>query len=411
MPTAMTCQVPGCGHTEADWMADHLVEAHGLTVEAYLADHPGAPTVSQRLLDRLADEQTKRNVRRALPPDAQSLTVAIGPIEFPIHRGVPAEACLPEPEEYALPCHGELGRDILNALVGLKRNRSLYIWGLPGSGKDALFHYWSARTRTPAIIRQMVPGTDIESWFFSRGFNEQGTEWEEGDVLVALRDGYLTEDGTRIPYLLLVSDLDRADRAQAEHLRLITDSIQGRVGGPAGKTYRLLKGAQIVATANTAGSGDPRGRMVSSNPLDASILDRFERKYMFHWMDWKDEEPIVRAKFPLLVERAPAVFPAMGKVTEALRKAIQGNDLFAEFSHRGLCAILGHAEDMLICNRSNKVPDGFLKRAARAWLDGLPDPDTREAAVRIIDAHVKGGMVDEGSKGHIADDPLDPSFK
>ena len=118
-------------------------------------------------------------------------------------------------------------------------------------------------------------------------------------------------------------------------------------------------------------------------------------------MDWRDEEVIVRSKFPVLVERAEWVFPAMGKATKALREAIKADELYAEFSHRGLCSILEHAEDLLICSGQRKVPNALLKRAARAWLDGLADEDTRKEARKLMDPHIKGGMVNQGNTDHI----------
>jgi len=400
----LVCQVSGCKHTAADWLGDHLVETHGMSVDAYLADHPGAKVVSKRLTTAHA-KAMGTNIRRAHPPKPSDLTVEFAGMVFKVNVGVPAEVCLPCPPNYKLPRFGELGKDAANALVALFMLRSLYIWGQPGTGKDALFHAWSALTRTPGIIKQVIPGTDIEAWFFSRAFDEKGTHWEEGDVLLALRDGYPCADGTRVPYMLLCSDLDRADRSQAEYLRLITDSIQGRISGPTGTVHKVLSGTRVVATGNTAGGGDERGRMISANPLDASILDRIERKFEFHQMDWRDEEPIVRAKYPILAERAPWVFPKMGKATKALRAAITADELHAEFSHRGLCAVLGHAQDLLVCSGSlNKVPDNLLRKGARAWWDGLPDSDNRAKARSCMDAHIKGGAVNEGSKGHIRPD-------
>jgi MoxR-like ATPase len=401
----ITCQIAGCDHVETDWLGDHLTEDHGMSVDTYLVKHPTAVVMSGRLKDRYDKDQG--NVRRAHPPAPEELKVTFAGLEFAVNPGVPAEACLPLPSNYALPRHGKLGKDIANALVGLFCNRSLYIWGLPGTGKDALFHAWSALTRTPAIIKQVIPGSDIEAWFFSRGFNEDGTHWEEGDVLVAARDGYLCEDGTRIPYMLLFSDLDRADRSQAEYVRLITDSIQGRISGPTGTVYKLLPGTRVVATANTPGSGDERGRMISANPIDASILDRFERTFEFHMMDWRDEGPIVQAKFPVLRSRAPWVFEKMGKATKALRDAIEGEELHAEFSHRGLCAVLGHAQDLLVCSGAgHKVPKKLLKEAARAWWDGMPDKEARLKAQACMDPHIKGGMLNEGKRPAAKGDPL-----
>lgn len=260
-------------------------------------------------------------------------------------------------------------------------------------------------TQTPTVIRQTKPGTDIESWFFSRGFNEAGTFWEEGTVLKALRDGYICEDGTVVPYLLLISDFDRADREQAEHLRLVTDSIQGRVDGPAGITYRVLPGTRIVATGNTAGAGDDRGRMISANPIDASLLDRFERKFQFHWMDWADEETIVKAKFPVLTQRCPEIFGKVGNITNVLRKAILDGELYAEFSHRGVCAILGHSQDILMSRAySSRNMKNLLKLGVRAWIDGLPDQENRDIAIKMMSPYVS--LLMEGDTSHIKSDPL-----
>ena len=373
-----------CGDSVKDFLGSHLGQ-HNVTIAGYLEKFPGAPTVS----DRLKAKHTALPVpRRTLPPDPNTLQRTFANITFLVNSDVPEDACLPMPENYIVPSHGDLGEEIQHVAIGLKHHRSIYIWGMPGSGKDATIHAWSWLTRTPAMIRQVKPGTDIESWFFSRGFNEHGTVWEEGEVLKALRDGYLTSTGRRIPYLVLITDFDRANRDQAEHLRLITDSIQGRVDGPAGKIYKVLKGTRIIATANTAGGGDERGRMISSNPLDASLLDRFERKIQFHWMLWEDEGPIVLAKFPKLFKTYPKLEKKFEQITMALREQVLNGELHGEFSHRALCNILSHAEDIL-AESSVRLPEAVIGVAARVWLDGLPDEDNRLIAKRTMDAHFK----------------------
>jgi MoxR-like ATPase len=398
----ITCKVPGCPF-EGHFILDHLLEAHGMTGAQYEASYPGAPTVSDDLLKR--HESSKGRPRRSHPPTDKELTVEFGGVSFPVNWDVPADACLPLPYEYKVPQYGNLGRDIQHAAVALRTGRSAYVWGLPGSGKDAFYHAFSAQTRTPAAIFTVRPGEDIQGWFFVRSFNAEGTAWEEGDFLRKARDGYLTKEGRRLPYMLVISDFDRSDRSQAEAMRLVLDSISGRIMGPAGKTYNVLPGTIVVATANTSGAGDSRGRMISANPLDASILDRFERTFEFHWMDWKDEEPICRAKFPLLVERAPDCFKMVGNATNAMRQAIANEDLYTEFSHRAVCAWLGHAQDLILY--TNEVnPKALLKKAARAVLDRMPDEETRLAARRLIDPHLAGGALDAGDTSHIKDGKL-----
>lgn len=383
-----------CGHRD-HWLGEHLAEAHSLSVPDYLRSFPGAPTASQDLVDASARTWNDK-VTRIHPPKVTDLRINFAGVEVKVNHDVPADACLRLPSAYRVPEYGALANDVRAAAISLVSGRSTYIWGLPGSGKDALIHAWSAMTRTPGLIFQVEPAADIRSWFFSHEFNKDGTYWEEGELLRALRDGYTSPvSGRKIPYLILITDFDRATKEQAESLRLVMDSIQGRVKGPGGVTYNVLPGTLIIVTANTSGAGDTRGRCISSNVIDASMLDRFERAYEFHWMDWKDEEIIAKEKFPLLVERCPTVFPQMGAVTKALRDAIYSDRLYAEFSHRGLCSVLGAAED--IVRVTGKVPKDVLKLAFRAYTDKLPDQETRETAIRLADPHIAGGVLDAGS--------------
>jgi MoxR-like ATPase len=379
-----------CGHAD-HWLGDHIV-VHGMTVKEYVAAH--GQVASDTLMVALEVDAPAR--RR---PDLTDIKVEFAGVRARVNADVPADACLPLPPAYRVPQHGALSMDIREAAVSLVRGRSVYVWGLPGSGKDALFHAWSALTRTPAMIFQVEPGADIRSWFFTHEFNKDGTYWAEGDLLKALRDGYRTSTGRVIPYMILITDFDRATKEQAESMRLVMDSISGRVKGPNGVTYPVLAGTQVVVTANTAGAGDSRGRCTSSNVIDASILDRFERAYEFHWMDWRDEGVIVKEKFPILLSKASGAFDQVGRATEALRKAVQDEALYAEFSHRALCAWLGHAEDIVAV--SDSVPADLLRRAFRAVADKMPDAETRAEAVRIVDPHLRGGSLDHGNTGHI----------
>jgi MoxR-like ATPase len=387
---------------ECDWkghyLTQHLEERHNLTPQEYLKRYPDSPLMS-RSLKKLLQKATS-GILRTPVTDLQDIKANFAGLQIKVPWDVPAEDCLPLPEFFRFPQHGELFKDFREAAISLISGRSLYIWGLPGSGKDALIHAFSALARRPAEAFSVRTGEDIQPWFFSRSFNQEGTFWEEGRLLQIARDGYLTKSGRRIPYLILISDIDRADKTQMECLRLVLDSIQPRIKGPKGITYPIFPGTQFVATANSSGSGDFRGRCISSNPIDASMLDRFERSYQFHWMLWADEEPIVKEKFPLLFEKSPEAFREVGLLTMTLRKAIESEDLlYAEFSHRAVCAWLGHAED--IVRLTNSVPDNLVQRAARCWLDKLPDPETKKIAERLTDPSIASGMESHGDTSHI----------
>jgi hypothetical protein len=371
-----------CGH-KAPWIGDHVVVEHGMTVVQY-EDQYGP--VHDPSLDVILDLDAPPRKH----PD-MNIRVNFAGALAGVHLDVPASACLSLPRAYRIPEHGQLAADVREAAVALRQGRTMYVHGLPGTGKDALFHAWSALTRTPALMFQMEPGADIRSWFYSHEFNQNRTFWKHGSMLRALRNGYTTPTGRKVPYMILITDFDRATRDQAESMRLVMDSIEGRVMGPHGVTYPVLPGTQIVVTANTAGGGDARGRMTSANVIDGSILDRFERKFEFHWMDWKDEGPVVKEKFPILLAKAPKAFDQVGRATAAIREAVQKEELYTEFSHRAVCAWVGHAQD--IVEVTGTLPTDLLRRGFRVIADGMPDAETRAEIIKIVDPHIRGGTV------------------
>lgn len=383
-----------CGFSGSHWLGDHLLEVHDLTADAYLKIFPDAPTVSAELS---ADLKVKAAAKiTAARMDRPSVTFS--GVTFSVNLDVPADECLPLPEAYRFPEHGNLAGDVQDALVAIKAGRSLWISGPPGTGKDAVISALSNKTRTPGKLFTVVQGADLQSWRFTRGFGANGeTCWEEGDLLTSLRDGYLTKSGRRVPYIIVLSDIDRATRQQAEELRQIMDSILGRVSGPTGETYPVLKGTIIIATANSTGGGDTSGRCISANPVDASIMDRFERKVKFHHMHADDETPIVEGKFPTLAAKHPGAIPTIIKITGLIRDAVDKEMVFAEWSHRVVCAWAGAAQDLMTVLGSTLPTGPLLKRASRMVLDGLPNEDTRLAVSTIMDPHVKGGVIAEGT--------------
>jgi len=398
--TKIKCEIDG---TEHYYLPDYLAEKHGMTVVEYESQYPGKPLISDAVNE--AFDNANGRTRRAHPPKPTELSVAFGGLDFPVHTNVPTSACLPLPPHYRLPAHGQLAKDVTRTLRYYAAGRTTWIWGPPGTGKDALPHAICALTRTPSEIFQISQEVDIMVWFFEKDFDAEGTRWTEGILLRMLRDGYTCSDGTVIPYTIVLSDFDRAGRSQAEAIRLVTDSIQGRIKGPNGQTYLVMPGTRIFITANTMGAGDASGRCVSANVIDSSIINRIERKVLFHGMDWRDEEPIVRAKFPLFAEVAGHLLTHVGNACSALRKAIEDGDLYGEFSHRDVCTWIGDCEDILRITK--KAPKDLLKQGFLSYADGLPDEDNKLAAMTLVDPYFKGGALERGDLSHIDDDELD----
>ncbi len=379
-------------------LLDHLVEAHNLSPEQYTAKHPGAKTVSEEALKAWEGRSVKT---RKPAPLAGALQTSLMGVTVGVDAGVSPEQCLPAPEGYRLPTKGSARGKTERALWSLIAGDRVFIHGLPGTGKDALVHYYSAVTRRPAMILTFRPGTDLSPWFYRRSLRAEDNGYVYGALWNAITKGVKGRDGRIRPVLVLLSDVDRADPAQAEWFRMLTDSICGRVLGPTGEMVELFKGTQFVFTANSCGTGDSRGRMTSSNVMDASIMDRLGSKVEFTYLSWDDEVEALREKYPTIAEKAPEVFTQLEGACTALRNAVAKEVLYCEFTHRSLCDILDEVRRRI--RFMGKVETNVLGKSFPAWLDGLGD-DNRIEAKRLIDGFITGGTIGKGTKGEDEDD-------
>jgi hypothetical protein len=382
------CEI--CGH-RAHWLGDHIMEAHGLDIASYLVDNPDAPTASDEAVKRLSD--ATKGTRRSAAPLPEELTYTVMGYEAPVDVGVPSDLCLPMPRHWRWPAKGSATKAIKDAFLDLLGDdeTDLWVWGMPGTSKDSSIKALCASLRIPSIIVQIKPGQDLAPLFFVRTLDKEGTGYAYGHVWKCITEGIVGTDGKRRPVLVLISDFDRADPAQIEWFRMILEE-DGRINGPDGRVYNLFPGTRFVATANTNGSGDERGRMVSAGCIDSSIMDRFNSAVEFKYMHWDDESAILRAKFPLVAERVPEFIDQVGGATIALRKAIDRDELYAEFSHRALCSVMGRASRILRMESTWKADSA--KRCWRAWLCKL-DRDNKDVAKALIDSNMRGGAIDD----------------
>ena len=377
-----------CGFT-APYLVPHLLEAHGLSEAEYDGE-----TVSPAL-EALHETTCKGRKRTPAKRAGVGLTTKFAGLDLPVDVRVPASACLPMPPGYAVPKHGKLSDAVRRVAVRLGggRQKPLWVWGSPGTGKDAVFAALSAATRRPTLVLNISPDVDVQAWLCARAFSPTGTYWEEGFLLKALREGYTTPSGERVPYLIVLSDLDRASRSQLEPLRAICESDGGRIVALNG-VHQVLPGTMIVATANTSGGGDTSGKYTSTT-VDLSILSRFTYKVRFHTMDARDEEPILRAKYPALCARFPDLVGIVLRATTAIRDAIQKEEIFLEFGHRDVCNWMD-ATQAEAQYTATKDASRVLREGLQDILAGCPNEDTLEAVKRLVDPHMKGGAVEEG---------------
>lgn len=329
----------------------------------------------------------KESVKSRYRIDYNSIYVNLCDIPCKVNWHVNKGDCLMLPEHYRFPKDEKYVKNLQHIIIALKNKRHTYIWGPSGCGKDSFIHAYCNMTRTPSEIFTIQPGIDIQSWFFVKDFNKDGTFFTEGSLLKMLRDGYTTKTGEKLPYLILISDFDRADKNQAESLRLIMDSIKGRIKGQHGITYPVFPGSVIAFTGNSPGSGDLSGKYLSSNPIDISLFERIERKFKLTNMSWEDERLILESCYPLLFSECKTISSDLRSVISKIRLAIENEEVFADFSTRSLKNWLGHASDLL---KETGDTTHILARSMRAWTDGLPDEESRLKIVRLADPLLKG---------------------
>lgn len=397
------CQI--CGH-KAHWLGTHLMSEHNLTVQAYLELHEGAPTASQEALDKFS----ARRKARKLPPTLDDLRVEFAGTEFKVNHKVPLSVCAPEVPFYTPPKYGEQGENVEDVFLHLEGDTSpIYVHGQAGTGKDACFQAWSYLTRTPCLMVQINPDVDVSKFLFSHEIGEKGTFYKEGQLLKALRDGYVTDDGERIPYLIILTDVDRMTEEQGEHLRMIIDSVSGRIATPDGGVEKVLKGTRIVATANSAGNGSTGGRYASSRVVDASIMSRFTFKFEYTTLDWKDEKPILVDRFPILARYGgDNLWGQVKECVKAIRSAINAEygGIDMEFGHRELVAWMKSSS--IYAKRGLDKKGAFdtecLKKGFKTVLRSV-EGQARKDLERLVNVHIAGGII-ETDTSHISDGEL-----
>ncbi len=326
---------------------------------------------------------------RSTAPMPADLKIRVLGIDLPVDVGVPESVCLPIPTGYMHPTKGKARAAHKRVALAVKKSRKVFVWGAPGTGKDAIFHALSYKMGIPAEIRTFNPNTDVNHWFFSREIGANGTSWSYSNLWRALTEGYTGADGITRPYMIVFSDIDRATPEQLEAFRLLLDTTSGRITGPTGDVFTILPGTRFVFTANSCGTGDATGRM-SSQAMDASMLDRMGRFVEFDYMAWSDEEMILRSKFPTVVEADSDLLSQLGGAVTAVREAIKQGTLYAELTHRGICEVMMEVEDLLD-EAGDKVPANLLRKGLNAWLSRLGDQ--RLAAKALCDAAIKGGVI------------------
>lgn len=264
--------------------------------------------------------------------------------ELPVSKEPVSESELaPFDEGFKIPTTKEARESYQRAVKALSSNKSLFLWGGQGTGKDAVIQMVSRLCNRPCLWLTLSENTDLEGLLFTRGFDENGTTYEYGKLWRALTEGYLSPTGERVPYVVCFSDMDRLSPTQAEVFRSIMDTTKGRINAPDGSVVPIFEGTLISATANSNGSGGGGGRY-NVSAIDSSLMDRFARAV-------KCELPSARERVEIASARLGLTFESHSWLSEV---------------ENALSAV-----DRAITQEEIEPEDGFSYRALGAWLESM----------------------------------------
>jgi MoxR-like ATPase len=292
----------------------------------------------------------------------------------------------PRPDHYVYPKDGTSGQKVERVARAIKYRRNTFIYGPAGSGKSAIIRALCHDLNLEASHYPMREGLDTELYIgqmaveIDEKTGNNITTFKKGKMLEDL-EGRVGADGVLRGVVILLDDIDRAPATYHEVLRhCLEDNAKNIFVPELGINVQLHPDTMIVATANSAGRGDTTGYYSSVEEMDESILDRFQRVVEFEFMAQDQELAILRRKFPLVVDKAGEdALNLVMKVAGVMRAMIDGDEIYASFSHRRIVQWLQSLEELILENEG-RYEHAMLKQSAQDWLDWL-DTNTRQNVI------------------------------
>lgn len=138
-----------------------------------------------------------------------------------------------------------------------------FITGLSRSGKTCMVEQIAAVLKKELVRVNFTEETDEDDLIGGHRMQDGNTYWFYGPVVQAMQKGAI----------LLLDEVDKASH-KCMCLQPVLEGSPVYIKQTAELIYPA-KGFNIIATANTKGQGDVRGKFLSSQRLDEAFLDRF----------------------------------------------------------------------------------------------------------------------------------------
>ena len=263
---------------------------------------------------------------------------------------------------------------LADLLWAREKNKNAWLVGHTGTGKSTLVEQVCAYTRT--MFQRVNFDSDITRLEFV-GKVDVTTD-DDGNQVTTFTDGILPT-AMQLPCVLM---LDEADAIRGDIAYVLQPVLEG-------KSLRLLEDAgrmvhphpefTIVATANTAGSGDTTGMYSAAVKMQsAAAMNRYNVFINVDYMAVDDEMQVIKSIVPTL---SKTIEQKLGSFITYYRSALRIGEVTKPISPRNTITIAQYATDF----EGRLGASGAFERALERNLFNAMDEGERAIAVGIAD--------------------------